>query len=44
MKSHDLVRVKHMIEAADEAVSFARVSRGQVTSGNVDTTARDSRP
>jgi uncharacterized protein with HEPN domain len=24
MKSHDLVRVKHMIEAADEAVSFAR--------------------
>jgi hypothetical protein len=29
MKSHDLVRVKHMIEAADEAVSFARgKSRG----------------
>ncbi len=25
MKSHDLVRVKHMIEAVDEAVSFVRV-------------------
>ena len=24
MKSHDLVRVKHMIEAADEAISFVR--------------------
>ena len=24
MKSHDLVRVKHMIEAADEAISFAQ--------------------
>ena len=24
MKSHDLVRVRHMIEAADEAMSFAQ--------------------
>jgi uncharacterized protein with HEPN domain len=24
MKSHDLVRVKHMIEAVDEAIGFAQ--------------------
>lgn len=40
MKSHDLVRVKHMIEAADEAMSFAQgKSRGDLNKDRMLTVA-----
>jgi uncharacterized protein with HEPN domain len=40
MKSHDLVRVKHMIEAADEAISFAQSrNRGDLNKDRMLTVA-----
>lgn len=40
MKSHDLVRVKHMIEAADEAISFAQAkNRGDLNKDRMLTVA-----
>lgn len=40
MKSHDLVRVKHMIEAVDEAISFAQgKNRGDLNKDRMLTVA-----
>ncbi|MFA6223673.1 MAG: HepT-like ribonuclease domain-containing protein [Desulfomonilaceae bacterium] len=40
MKSHDLVRMKHMIEAADEAMSFAQgKNRGDLNKDRMITMA-----